>query len=133
AGETVPLPAFGQPLVQHVHPSDVARVIRLAIEKRAASVGRVYNASSPRALTYRGLFVFLRDHLGSASRPEPMSLEDYEEEFGPNETVRQHMIQSSCVDIRRASAELGYAPAYTAQQAVVDALSDLMARGELEK
>ncbi len=133
SGLPVPLPARGEPLVQHVHPSDVARVIRLAIEKRPAAVGRVYNASSAWALTYRGLFVFLRDHLQSPSRPQLLSLDEYQEQYGPNETVRQHMIQSSCVDIRRAASELGYTPAYTAEQAVVDALADLIARGELKK
>jgi nucleoside-diphosphate-sugar epimerase len=131
AGEEVPLPAFGRPLVQHVHPRDVAQVMRRALEQRNAATGQVYNASSARAMTYHGLFRLLRDRFGSDCTSRPMSLKDYQDEFGPNETVRQHMIQPCCVDIRKAADQLGYEPAYTAAEAVLEALEDLVTRDEL--
>lgn len=133
AGEELPLPAHGRALLQHVHPSDVARVVRLAIERPGTALGEVYNAGSAHAMTYRGLFHFLRDHFGSTCTPRPMSLEDYQAEFGPNETVTEHMIQSTCVDIRKAAHQLGYRPAYTAQQAVADAIESLFARDLLRQ
>ena len=132
AGTDVPLPAFGRPLVQHVHPSDVAQVMRLALEKPNVAAGQVYNAGSARAMTYRGLFNFLRAHFGAGCTARPMSLEDYQAEFGPNETVTQHMIQSTCVDVRKAMDELGYEPGYTAREAVAEAAGDMAARGLLE-
>jgi nucleoside-diphosphate-sugar epimerase len=131
-GEPVPLPGFGTGLVQHVHASDVARVMALAIEYPDRAGGQVYNASSAYALTYRRLFDLVRERLGSACDPQPMSLDDYQAAHGPNETVRQHLIQPTCVDIRKAAAQLGYEPAYTPEAAVADALDDLVRRGRLD-
>ena len=131
AGEELPLPAHGRRLVHHVHPADVARVIGLALANPSVSAGQVYNAASARAITYRGLFHFLRDHFGAECTARPMSLEDYQAAFGPNDTVTQHMIQSTCVDIRKPADQLGYRPAYSARQAVIDSLDALTAAGKL--
>ena len=133
AGKEVPLPEYGRPLVQHVHPSDVARVILLALENTGTAIGQVYNAGSTHAMTYRGLFNFLRAHFRSDCKARLMSLEEYQTAFGPNETVTQHMMQSTCVDIRKAADHLGYRPAYTARQAVAEAVDDLMKRKVIGK
>ena len=125
AGEEVPLPAHGKPFVHHVHPSDVAQVIRRALERPDVAAGQVYNAGSPYAMSYRGYFNFLRSQYGWTAKARSVSLAEYQDQYGPNDTVKQHMIQPVCVDIRKAAEQLGYAPAFTARQAVVDAIGAL--------
>ena len=48
------------------------------------------------------------------------------------ETVRQMVEVASCLDIRKAQRTLGYAPAFTPEEAVIDALDDAVRKGLLD-
>ncbi|MFU3882731.1 NAD-dependent epimerase/dehydratase family protein, partial [Pseudomonas aeruginosa] len=53
-GTAIVLPNFGLETLHHVHASDVAQFIQLAIGNRSAAVGETFNVVSDSALTLRG-------------------------------------------------------------------------------
>jgi nucleoside-diphosphate-sugar epimerase len=133
-GETLALPNFGLETVHHVHADDVAQMFMAAIANWSGSVGESFHAVSPGALTLRGY----AEHMFRWFDHEPkLTFQGYgawAAMQNPDEAKAtwEHIARSPNCSIVKAQRLLGYRPRYTSLQAVEEAVSWLIADGQVE-
>jgi nucleoside-diphosphate-sugar epimerase len=121
-GRSFALPDHGLGVLHHVHADDVAQAFELALSRRAA-IGGSFHVVADQAMTQRGLAAGAARWFGR----EPVL--DF---VGWDEVTREHTTRSITASIARAREVLGYAPRYTALDALREALAWLVANGQAD-
>ena len=131
--EPLPLPDLGLGVLHHVHADDVAQAFERAMS-RPAAVGSSFHVVAEQAMTLQGL---ARGVAGWFGREPVLDLVDwptFASRVGPQhaEVTREHVSRSISASIDRARTVLGYAPRYTALDALREALDWLIAAGQVD-
>lgn len=132
--EALTLPNFGLETLHHVHAEDVARVIVLAINNRAASMGEAFHAVSAKALNLRAYAEAMYRWFGFEPRLRFKPFDEWKSEQTPEEAhvSWEHIARSQCLSIEKGRRRLGYEPRYTSLSAIQEAVSALIDAGAVQ-
>src|SRR5829696_2239620 len=134
AGEEIVVPGLGAELLHHVHADDVAQAFQLAIEHRDAAAGESFNVVAPSAVRVRGFLAIAAGWFGQIARTRSVSWAEFRSgtaaEFA--DSSWQHLTRSQFASIEKARTQLGYAPVYEPEAAVLDSIRWLIDRDRLE-
>ncbi len=132
-GRPLPLPDNGLGVLHHVHADDVAQAFELALSHPAA-VGGSFHVTAEQAMTQRGLATGVASWFGREPALDFVGWEEFTRLAGPEhaEVTREHITRSITASIARARDVLGYAPRYSALDALHEALSWLAANGQAD-
>jgi nucleoside-diphosphate-sugar epimerase len=103
------------------------------MECRSGSVGEVFNAVSPAALTLRGYAESMYAWFGRAPKLRLAPYEQWavrQDEEDARATL-DHIARSPSHSIEKARLLLGYAPRYTSLEAVRESVRWLIAEGQM--
>jgi nucleoside-diphosphate-sugar epimerase len=133
-GEELELANFGLETVHHVHADDVAQAFELALEHPEQAAGEAFHVVSERALTLRGYAGQVAGWFGRPARLTFSPFEDWAKRNDPEDAAAtwDHIAHSPSISIAKASALLGYKPAYTSLAAVHESLSWLIEHGQVD-
>jgi len=133
AGEEVVLPNIGLETVHHVHADDVAQAFALALEHKEAAAGESFHVTSERAISLRGYAEAVAGFFGQPTRLGFLAWDDWRATTSVEaaESTWDHIAHSPSISVEKARRLIGYAPRYTSLAAVFEALSWLVAAGEL--
>src|SRR3954451_14907261 len=131
-GEPVALPDLGLGILHHVHGDDVAQGFERALA-RPAGIGSSFHIVAAQAMTLRGLASGVAGWFGREAVIDLVDWETFERRVGAEhaEVTRDHVSRGIAASIDRARAVLGYEPRYTALDALREALTWLVANGEV--
>jgi nucleoside-diphosphate-sugar epimerase len=132
-GRPLPLPDNGLGVLHHVHADDVAQAFELALS-RPAAIGRSFHVTADQAMTQRGLAAGVAQWFGREPALEFVGWDEFTHLAGPEhaEVTREHTTRSITASIARAREVLGYAPRYSALDALHEALDWLAANGQAD-
>ena len=132
-GEPLALPGLGLGVLHHVHADDVAQAFERALT-RPAAIGSSFHAVAEQAMTLRGLAAGVAAWFGREPVLELVEWPEFERRAGAEHAhaTREHVARSIAASIERARAVLGYAPRYTALDALHEALRWLVANGQAD-
>ena len=132
-GEPLPLPDLGLGVLHHVHADDVAQGFERALT-RPAAIGSSFHVVAEQAMTLRGLAAGVAAWFGREAVLEYVDWPEFERRVGAEHAgaTREHVGRSIAASIDRARAVLGYAPRYSALQALHDAVRWLAANGRVD-
>jgi len=132
-GEPLPLPDLGLGVLHHVHADDVAQGFERALT-RPAAIGSSFHVVAEQAMTLRGLATGVAAWFGREPALEYVDWPEYERRVGPDhaEATREHVGRSIAASIERARAVLGYAPRFSALDALREAVRRLAADGRVD-
>ena len=132
-GQPLALPDHGLGVLHHVHADDVAQAFELALS-RPAAVGSSFHVVAEQAMTQRGLAAGAARWFGREPVLDFVSWDQFTRVAGPEpaEVTREHTFRSITASIARAREVLGYAPRYTALDALREALAWLVANGQAD-
>ena len=132
-GATLRIPGIGTELMHHVHADDVAQAFEQAVTLRARAAGEDFNIVAPTALNVRGYAETAAAWFGGAARFETVSWETFRESTTPEHAQAswEHLARSHCLRIDKAVELLGYTPRYEPEQAILESIQWLVARGQL--
>ena len=127
AGAPLAVPQHGVATMHHVHAADVAQAFELALAAPDA-VGSAFHVVSERALSTRGLAEAAASWFGRQADLRPVSWEEFAAQTTPEHAAasREHLQRSHVMSIERAREVLGYAPRYTSDEAVHEAVDWLV-------
>ena len=122
-GKPVVLPDGGNMLIHFVHPADLARAFRLAVETER-SLGETYIISGQRSVTVKDYILELCRLLGVVPNFVPMHAEDVLKQYISEKGIGgfRFFCTHMSFDISKAKAHLGYDPQYS----VTDILRELI-------
>jgi len=130
-GDVISIPNDGQALLQPVHKDDVARPFVLALADPQPF--RLYNVSSPRAVTLNYYAELLGDVLGRAPVVEHVPMDElmrlYPDEHMLNPYGLRFVCLHMCFSLAKIRAELGYEPAWTAETGTENSVAWMLERG----
>lgn len=134
AGEPIEVPGLGAESMAHVHADDVAQAFQLAVEHRDAAVGEDCFVTAPTALTVRGYAHLVASWFGQEARLESVTWDRFRETTAPDDADAswQHLSRSQVFSLDKTRRVLGYEPAHTAEETVLDAVRWLVDNGEVE-
>ncbi|HTJ93318.1 MAG TPA: NAD-dependent epimerase/dehydratase family protein, partial [Pararobbsia sp.] len=134
-GETLSLPNFGLETVHHVHADDVAQMFMGSIANWRASVGEAFHSVSAGAVTLRGYAESMSRWFGHEPKLEFLAFDKWAEKQDPKdaEATWEHIARSPNCSIDKARRLIGYSPRYTSLQAVEEAVTWLMANGQVTR
>jgi nucleoside-diphosphate-sugar epimerase len=132
-GRPLPLPDNGLGILHHVHADDVAQAFELALSAPAA-IGGSFHVTAEQAMTQRGLAAGAARWFGREPALDLVGWDEFTRRAGPAhaEVTREHTTRSITASIARAREVLGYAPRYTALEALREALAWLIANGQAD-
>jgi nucleoside-diphosphate-sugar epimerase len=132
-GQPLALPDHGLGVLHHVHADDVAQAFELAL-RRPTAVGSSFHVVAEQAMTQRGLAAGAARWFGREPVLDFVSWDEFTRLAGPEpaEVTREHTFRSITASIARAREVLGYAPRYTALDALREALAWLVANGQAD-
>jgi nucleoside-diphosphate-sugar epimerase len=133
-GEELALPNFGLETVHHVHADDVAQAFETALTHPSHASGEAFHVVSEQAITLRG---FAERVAGWFGQPARLSFQPWDKwAAGWDDTdaraTWEHVSRSPSMSIDKAVATLGYRPRYTSLHAVFEALTWLVADGQVD-
>jgi nucleoside-diphosphate-sugar epimerase len=133
AGEPLPVPDHGLGVLNHVHADDVAQAFELAMS-RPAAVGGSFHVAAGQAMTVRGLAAGVAAWFGREAELEFVDWAEFGRRVGSGhaEVTREHTFRSIAASIDRARQVLGYAPRYSSLDALHEALTWLVANGQVD-
>lgn len=133
-GEELALPNFGLETVHHVHAEDVAQVVLRAILHRSAAMGEAFNAVSAQALNLRGYAEAMYRWFGHEPRLRFLPFEAWKAEVAEADAQAtwEHIVRSPCHSMQKARRRLGYEPRHSSLAAVQEAVTALIAAGQVE-
>ncbi|HWT25352.1 MAG TPA: NAD-dependent epimerase/dehydratase family protein [Solirubrobacteraceae bacterium] len=133
AGEPLALPDLGLGVLHHVHADDVAQAFERALA-RPAAIGSSFHVVAEQAMTLRGLAAGVAGWFGREPVLDLVDWPEFERRSGAEhaEATREHVARSIAASIDRARAILGYAPRYTALEALREAVAWLAAHGDVD-
>lgn len=123
AEKTIEIPGDGEILMQPLHIDDMAQAFVCCIA-HADTADTVYNISATKAITFNRYLAIIRDILGKKGDVEFVPFKElyqrhaHETAEGDFNFLCRHM----CFTITKAQEELGYAPTFTAEEALADTL-----------
>lgn len=134
SGTPVQVPGLGAETMAHVHADDVAQAFQLAVEHREAAAGEDFFITAPTALTARGYAHLAASWFGQEARLESVSWDRFRETTAPEHAGAswEHLSRSQVFSIEKPRRLLGYAPGYTAEETVLDAVRWLVDHEELD-
>jgi nucleoside-diphosphate-sugar epimerase len=134
AGEPLRVPGSGAELMHHVHADDVAQAFERAIDHRDTAAGEDFNIVAPTALTVRGYAEIAAGWFGQAATVESVSWDEFRRSTTPEHVDSSwgHLHRSQCFTIEKARTQLGYAPRYEPEQAILESIQWLTEHGQLE-
>jgi nucleoside-diphosphate-sugar epimerase len=132
-GAPLPLPDLGLGVLHHVHADDVAQAFERA-STRPAAIGSSFHVVAEHAMTLRGLAHGVAGWFGREPVLELVDWPTFASRVGAEHarTTREHVSRSISAGIERARTVLGYAPRYTALDALREALDWLVANGQVD-
>src|SRR3954470_6852476 len=133
AGEPLALPGLGLGVLHHVHADDVAQAFERALT-RPAAIGSSFHVVAAQAMTLRGLAEGAARWFGREASLEYVDWPEFERRVGAEhaQVTREHVGRSIAASIDRARAVLGYAPRYSALEALNEAVRRLAADGAVD-
>ncbi|HEY0937177.1 MAG TPA: NAD-dependent epimerase/dehydratase family protein [Trebonia sp.] len=132
-GQSLALPDHGLGVLGHVHADDVAQAFERALT-RPAAIGSSFHVVAEQAMTLRGLATGVAAWFGREPRLDLADWAGFERQAGAEhaQITREHTFRSIAASIDRARAVLGYAPRYSSLQALHEALTWLVANGQVD-
>jgi nucleoside-diphosphate-sugar epimerase len=132
-GQRLALPDHGLGVLHHVHADDVAQAFELALS-RPAAIGGSFHVVAEQAMTQRGLAAGAARWFGREAILDFVGWDEFTRQAGAEhaEVTREHTSRSITASIARAREVLGYAPRYTALDALHEALGWLVANGQAD-
>ncbi|PZE64568.1 NAD(P)-dependent oxidoreductase [Curtobacterium sp. MCBD17_021] len=133
AGEPLLVPGLGAESMHHVHADDVAQAFERAVEHRDAVAGEDVTVVAPTALTARGYAALASSWFGREARLESVTWDRFREAVPAEhaDASWEHLSRSHVFSIDKARRLLGYAPRYTAEETVLDAVRWLVDNDEV--
>jgi len=130
-GQPLALPDHGLGVLHHVHADDVAQAFELALS-RPAAIGGSFHVVAEQAMTQRGLAAGVAQWFGREPVLDFVGWEEFTRRAGPEnaEVTLEHTSRSITASIARGREVLGYAPRYSALDALHEALEWLVANGQ---
>jgi nucleoside-diphosphate-sugar epimerase len=127
------LPDNGLGVLHHVHADDVAQAFELALS-RPAAIGGSFHVTAEQAMTQRGLAAGAARWFGREPALDFVSWEEFTRLAGTEhaQVTREHITRSITASIARAREVLGYAPRYSALDALQESLAWLAANGQAD-
>ncbi len=132
-GDMLSLPNFGLETVHHVHADDVAAMFMGAIANWSVSIGESFHAVSGGAVTLRGYAESMSRWFGHEPKLTFVPFDKWAETQVPEEAKAtwEHIARSPNCSIEKGRRLLGYASRYTSLQAVEEAVTWLIADGQV--
>jgi nucleoside-diphosphate-sugar epimerase len=132
-GHELPLPDLGLGVLHHVHADDVAQAFERALG-RPEAIGSSFHVVAEQAMTLRGLAHGVAGWFGREPNLQFVDWPEYEQRVGEEHArvTHDHVSRSITASIARAQSVLGYAPRYSALDALHEALGWLVASGEVD-
>jgi nucleoside-diphosphate-sugar epimerase len=133
AGEELALPNLGLETVHHVHADDVAQMVMRAMASWQSAVGETFNAVSPQAINLRGYAEHMYRWFGKVPRLTYQPFNQWRAGHAPEEAQAtwEHISRSPNHSVEKARRLLGYDPRYSSLQAVEEAVTWLIANGQV--
>jgi nucleoside-diphosphate-sugar epimerase len=132
-GKPLALPDNGLGVLHHVHADDVAQAFERALS-RPAAIGASFHVVAEQAMTLRGLAAGVARWFGREPVLDFVDWPEFERRAGAEHAAvtREHTARSITASIDRARETLGYAPRYSALDALHEALAWLVADGQAD-
>src|SRR5689334_2265041 len=132
-GQPLPLPDHGLGVLNHVHADDVAQAFERAVARPAAA-GASFHVVAAQAMTLRGLATGVAHWFGREPVLEFVGWAEFGRQAGPEhaEATREHTFRGIAASIDMARKTLGYAPRYSSLEALYEALTWLVADGQVD-
>ncbi|MGH3165566.1 MAG: NAD-dependent epimerase/dehydratase family protein, partial [Trebonia sp.] len=132
-GQPLPLPDNGLGVLHHVHADDVAQAFELALSVPEA-VGKSFHVVAEQAMTQRGLAAGAAGWFGREPVLDFVEWEEFARRAGAEQAgvTREHTARSITASIARAREVLGYAPRYSALDALRESLAWLVDNGQAD-
>ena len=132
-GQPLALPDHGLGVLNHVHADDVAQAFERALS-RPAAIGSSFHVVAEQAMTLRGLAAGVAAWFGREPKLDFTDWAEFERRSGSEhaEATREHTFRSIAASIDRARTVLGYTPRYSTLQALHEALTWLVANGQVD-
>ena len=133
-GEELALPNLGLETVHHVHADDVAQVFMQAIANWSAAVGESFHAVSPQAVTLRGYAEAMAAWFGREAQLAFLPFDRWKAGHTAEDATAtwEHIAQSPSCSIAKAERLIGYRPRYTSLAAVEEAVTAMVAAGDVD-
>jgi nucleoside-diphosphate-sugar epimerase len=132
-GQPLALPDHGLGILNHVHADDVAQAFERALT-RPAAIGASFHVVAEQAMTLRGLAAGVAGWFGREPKLDLVDWAEFERRSGSEhaQATREHTFRSISASIARAAEVLGYAPRYSSLEALHEALTWLVADGQVD-
>ena len=132
-GRPLALPDHGLGVLHHVHADDVAQAFERALT-RPAAIGASFHVVAEQAMTLRGLAAGVAQWFGREPVLDFVDWAEFGRRVAPEhaEATREHTFRSITASIGRAREVLGYAPRYSSLDALHEALTWLVAHGQVD-
>ena len=132
-GQSLALPDHGLGVLNHVHADDVAQAFQRALSAPDAA-GASFHVVAAQAMTLRGLAAGAAGWFGRAPVLEFVDWAEFGRRAGAEhaEATREHTFRGIAASIARAQETLGYAPRYGSLDALHEALTWLVADGQVD-
>jgi nucleoside-diphosphate-sugar epimerase len=132
-GQPLALPDHGMGVLHHVHADDVAQAFERALT-RPAAIGASFHVVAEQAMTLRGLAAGVAQWFGREPVLDFVDWPEFEHRAGSAaaEVTREHTLRGITASIDRAREVLGYAPRFSTLEAVHEAVSWLVAHGQVD-
>jgi nucleoside-diphosphate-sugar epimerase len=132
-GQPLPLPDHGLGVLNHVHADDVAQAFELALS-RPAAIGSSFHVVAEQSMTLRGLATGVARWFGREPVLDFVDWAEFERRVSPEQaqSTREHTFRGITASIARAREVLGYAPRYSTLDALHEALTWLVANGQVD-
>jgi nucleoside-diphosphate-sugar epimerase len=132
-GQPLPLPDHGLGVLNHVHADDVAQAFELALS-RPAAIGSSFHVVAEQSMTLRGLATGVAQWFGREPVLDFVDWAEFERRVSPEQaqSTREHTFRGITASIARAREVLGYAPRYSSLDALHEALTWLVANGQVD-
>ena len=133
-GEELVLPHFGLETVHHVHADDVAQAFERALAHPTSASGEAFHVVSDNAVTLRGFAERAAGWFGQPARLAFQAWDTWAAGWAPADAQAtwEHISRSPSASIEKAVATLGYRPRYSSLEAVFEALTWLVADGQVD-
>jgi nucleoside-diphosphate-sugar epimerase len=132
-GRPLALPDHGLGVLHHVHADDVAQAFERALT-RPAAIGASFHVVAEQAMTLRGLAAGVAQWFGREPVLDFLDWAEFDRRVAPEHAraTREHTFRSITASISRAREVLGYAPRYSSLDALHEALTWLVAYGQVD-
>jgi nucleoside-diphosphate-sugar epimerase len=132
-GAELALPNLGMETVQHVHARDVAAEFVAAMDNRPAAAGQSFHAVAEGAMTLRGYAEGVAESFGREANLVFLPWDQWRETVTPRdaEITWDHIARSPNCSMEKAARLLGFRPAYSPLETVLDAIGWLAETGRI--